>query len=65
MAAAIRIVCNGCKKSVEAWNDGNPYYLDEVTGEKRYADHPSEGFHRCIGNDWALSLLGLFWSATL
>jgi hypothetical protein len=36
---------------MEAWSDGNPYYLDE-SGKKRYAYHPDhENLARCIGND--------------
>lgn len=58
MAQAIRYVCNHCQHDIEAWSDGNPYYIDE-TGTKQYAYHPDhEGLARCIGNDsphWCLS----------
>lgn len=51
MAEAILNVCNGCGKSVEAWSDGNPYYIQE-DGQKKYAYHPDhEGLEKCIGND--------------
>ena len=51
MAEARRFVCDGCGHAVEAWSDGNPYYLDE-TGAKRYAYHPDhERLARCVGND--------------
>ena len=51
MAEGLRFVCSGCGKAIEAWSDGNPYYLDEA-GAKRYAYHPDhENLDRCIGND--------------
>ena len=51
MAEGIRYVCGQCGKAVEAWSDGNPYYLDE-DGRKQYAYHPDhERLARCIGND--------------
>jgi DNA-directed RNA polymerase subunit RPC12/RpoP len=51
MADAIRYVCDSCGKAIEAWSDGNPYYLDEH-GQKQYAYHPDhERLARCIGND--------------
>ena len=51
MAQGIRFVCRGCKRDIEAWDDGNPYYLDE-DGKKRYAYHPQHDLlERCIGND--------------
>jgi DNA-directed RNA polymerase subunit RPC12/RpoP len=51
MAECIRYVCGNCQKAVEAWSDGNPYYLDEQ-GRKQYAYHPDhERLNRCIGND--------------
>jgi hypothetical protein len=42
--------CNHCGHSIEAWNDGNPYYVDE-RGRKRYAYHPSSERDLCVGND--------------
>lgn len=51
MAQAVRYVCGGCGKAVEAWTDGNPYYIDD-DGSKRYAYHPDhDSLARCIGND--------------
>lgn len=51
MAHCSRFVCNHCGHAVEAWSDGNPYYLDE-NGAKQYAYHPDhEGLARCVGND--------------
>jgi hypothetical protein len=51
MAAALRYVCEGCGRAIEAWSDGNPYYIDEA-GTKQYAYHPDrERLDRCIGND--------------
>lgn len=44
-------VCDACGHAVEAWTDGNPYYID-VDGKKRYAYHPDhENLARCVGND--------------
>lgn len=28
MAEGVRFVCGSCSTMVEAWSDGNPYYLD-------------------------------------
>ena len=51
MAEAKRFVCNGCHRTIEAWSDGNPYYIDEA-GAKQYAYHPDhERLALCIGND--------------
>jgi len=51
MAEAVRFVCSDCGKTIEAWSDGNPYYIDE-NGQKQYAYHPDhENLARCIGND--------------
>ncbi|MCK4872896.1 MAG: hypothetical protein KAS72_09245 [Phycisphaerales bacterium] len=51
MAEGLRYVCNGCGHAIEAWSDGNPYYIDE-TGAKQYAYHPDhERLDQCIGND--------------
>ncbi len=49
MAIGMRFVCRGCDKSIEAWDDGNPYYMEN--GRKQYAYHPSDLFELCIGND--------------
>ena len=51
MAQAIRYACTDCQRTVVAWSDGNPYYIDEA-GKKRYAYHPDhKRLARCIGND--------------
>lgn len=51
MAQGIRFVCNSCGRAIEAWSDGNPYYIDEADC-KQYAYHPDhERLAMCIGND--------------
>jgi hypothetical protein len=51
MAECRRFVCGRCARAVDAWSDGNPYYVDEG-GQKRYAYHPDhENLARCVGND--------------
>lgn len=51
MAEGRRFACDACGEAIEAWSDGNPYYLDEV-GAKVYAYHPDhEELAKCIGND--------------
>ncbi len=51
MAQGLRYVCGGCGHVIEAWSDGNPYFIDE-TGAKQYAHHPDhERLAWCIGND--------------
>ena len=58
MAQALRFVCSGCHRAIEAWSDGNPYYIDEA-GAKQYAYHPDhERLARCIGNDSPHHCLG-------
>jgi DNA-directed RNA polymerase subunit RPC12/RpoP len=40
-----------CGKAIEAWSDGNPYYID-VRGRKQYAYRPDhKRLAKCIGND--------------
>ena len=48
MAACLRFVCDHCGNTIESWDEGNPYYLDEQ-GKKRYAYHPEPERDRCIG----------------
>ena len=51
MAEAVRFKCDACGHAIEAWSDGNPYYINDA-GEKEYAYHPDhERLDRCIGND--------------
>ena len=65
MAQGVRFVCGKCDDTIEAWDDGNPYYLEtvmtkidmekgqfgEVKQKKKYAYHQSHEFDLCIGND--------------
>jgi len=51
MSECVRFVCSGCEMSIEAWLDGNPFYLD-AGGKKIYAYHPRhEELAKCIAND--------------
>ena len=51
MAEAVRYICGGCGRAIEAWSDGNPYYID-AAGKKQYAYHPDhDRLARCVGND--------------
>jgi len=51
MAQRFRFVCGECDHTIEVWDDGNPYYIDD-DGRKKYAYHPNhELLERCIGND--------------
>jgi len=55
MAEAVRYVCGKCGHAIEAWSDGNPYYIDDA-GTKQYAYHPDhERLARCI-RDWRSAL---------
>ena len=51
MAEGRQYVCEKCGRAIEAWSDGNPYYIDK-SGAKQYAYHPDhERLKKCIGND--------------
>ena len=50
MAVGIMYRCDHCNYAIEAWSDGNPYYIDKK-GLKQYAYHPDAKRGRCIGND--------------
>jgi hypothetical protein len=51
VAESRTFVCNQCNKTIEAWSDGNPYYIDSM-GERHYAYHPDhQNLAKCIGND--------------
>lgn len=50
MAESLRYVCNHCDRAIEAWSDGNPYYINK-SGAKQYAYHPDKELSYCIGND--------------
>lgn len=51
MAESVWFVCTGCNNAIEAWSDGNPFYVDEA-GNKQYAYHPNhEELDKCVAND--------------
>jgi predicted RNA-binding Zn-ribbon protein involved in translation (DUF1610 family) len=51
VAECIRFVCCGCGKAIEAWSEGDPFYIDEA-GNKKYAYHPNhDELIKCIAND--------------
>jgi hypothetical protein len=50
MAQGRNFICSHCEFQIEAWDDGNPYYVTE-TGRKKYAYHPDPKLEECIGND--------------
>jgi DNA-directed RNA polymerase subunit RPC12/RpoP len=50
MARGMRFVCENCSTTIEAWDDGNPYYFD-ADGKKEYAYHPEPKLQLCVGND--------------
>jgi hypothetical protein len=59
MAEGRRFVCDECGDSVEAWSDGNPYFVTE-DGRKQYAYHPDhEALRKCSGNDEEMVSFGL------
>jgi hypothetical protein len=39
MAACYTFVCSYCRYSIEAWDDGNPYFLSDK-GRRQYFYHP-------------------------
>jgi DNA-directed RNA polymerase subunit RPC12/RpoP len=50
MAMAVKYACTNCHHTIEAWDEGNPYYIDGA-GKKQYAYHPAPERGRCLGND--------------
>ncbi|MEM7681450.1 MAG: hypothetical protein AAF288_05805 [Planctomycetota bacterium] len=40
MAMGVRWVCSHCRRTVDAWDDGNPYFLDQ-NGRKQHFYHPT------------------------
>jgi len=50
MAECIRFTCSSCGFSIEAWDEGDPFYLDE-NGNKVYVYHPSPDRILAIAND--------------
>jgi DNA-directed RNA polymerase subunit RPC12/RpoP len=57
MALGRTFVCTGCAHAIEAWDEGNPYYVDE-RGERRYVYHPSPERARATGIEWPALCLG-------
>ena len=51
MALCKLFVCSNCKREIQSWSDGNPYFLN-ANEEKEYAYHPDHvKLSKCIGND--------------
>jgi len=50
MAMGICLFCESCGFRLMAWDEGNPYFINE-NGVKEYAYHPDGFFRKCIGND--------------
>lgn len=50
MAAGKVLTCSACDRQVEAWDEGDPYFLD-AQGEKQYAYHPDPQRALCTGLD--------------
>ncbi len=50
MAQARLFVCGNCEHAIQAWDEGNPYWIDEA-GAKQYAYHPDPERMNCTGND--------------
>ena len=57
MAGGQIFKCSACSRALHAWDEGNPYYVDE-RGDKHYAYHPSPERERCTGNDTPILCLG-------
>ena len=53
MAECYRYICSDCRRSIDAWSDGNPYYIDEA-GQKQ---HPITLIMNCAQN--ALEMIPL------
>jgi predicted RNA-binding Zn-ribbon protein involved in translation (DUF1610 family) len=51
MAMSVWFACSGCTFAIEAWSDGNPFYIGRA-GKEKYAYHPDhEELAKCIAND--------------
>lgn len=50
MALGLLFICDKCKYTIEAWDEGNPYCIDEA-GKKYYIYHPAPERSQCIGID--------------
>ncbi len=46
MGAGYEFECDACDFTFEAWDDGNPYFLD-ADGTRHYAYHPDVDCERC------------------
>ena len=57
MAAGVRFRCGNCAREIEAWDEGNPYYVDG-RGRKRYAYHTDPRRLQCTGVDSPMLCLG-------
>lgn len=57
MATGVDFVCDSCARTIEAWDEGNPYYFDG-SGEKHYAYHPDPERGLCTGVDTPMLCLG-------
>ena len=57
MATGVDFVCDSCARTIEAWDEGNPYYFDR-SGEKHYAYHPDPERGLCTGVDTPMLCLG-------
>jgi DNA-directed RNA polymerase subunit RPC12/RpoP len=44
-------VCTNCQRQIEAWDEGNPYYLTYPERTKHYAYHPHPDRSRCTHVD--------------
>lgn len=57
MAEGRTFVCTNCSHSLQAWDEGDPYYVDK-RGKRRYVYHPSPERDRATGVEWPALCLG-------
>lgn len=50
MAICYRFTCDNCAFAIEAWDEGNPFYVNHE-GKKVYVYHPSSDRCLAIAND--------------
>ena len=48
MAQGYDLRCSNCEKTIEAWDEGHPFYLD-MSGKRVYAYHPDPERDFCTG----------------
>lgn len=48
MAQGFDFLCTHCAKTIAAWDEGHPFYLD-VSGKRVYAYHPDPERDFCTG----------------